>query len=454
MSAAITLADHGAKVAVLDRGQSAGGQIYRAASNSPLPQPEQLGPDYTIGAELISAFERASHTHLKGADAWHIGEDGRILFSQEGQTHELQAREMLLCPGAMERPMPIPGWTLPGVMTAGAAQVMLKSDAIVAEDAIFAGSGPLLYLIVAQYLRLGVAVKAVVDTTPRQNYLQAVPLLPRAMRQSTQLFKGLHLLNEIRRSGVPVYRHAEDLALSGPDRVEGLSFRQGGQHHQLIAETVFLHQGVQPNLNMTRAMGLSHAWNPEQLCWQVKTDAFGQSSVSHVSVAGDGAGIVGAEGAKLAGELAALNILCHLGKLTCDERDQRATSAQRKLRAMAPFRSFIDRLYRPSDAQRLPQDNNTLVCRCEEQDLASLRAGFEQGATDPNALKSLTRCGMGPCQGRQCGHMVAGLLVQWRGEPIETIGYFRLRSPLRLVSIEELSHFQQIGQPPEREAPE
>ena len=92
-----------------------------------------------------------------------------------------EAREMLLCPGAIEHPMPIPGWTLPGVMTAGSAQVMLKSDGLVAEGAVFAGSGPLLLLIVAQYLRLGVKVRAVVDTTPRSNYLNAAPLMPGAL---------------------------------------------------------------------------------------------------------------------------------------------------------------------------------------------------------------------------------------------------------------------------------
>ncbi|WP_170407103.1 NAD(P)/FAD-dependent oxidoreductase [Ruegeria arenilitoris] len=441
MSAAIELAQAGADVVVLDRADRAGGQIYRSAADSPLPDAARLGPDYAAGADLITRFEQSGATHLAGADAWHLGDDGRILFSYQGETRELHCREMLLCPGAMERPMPIPGWTLPGVMTAGAAQVMLKSDAVVADGAVFAGSGPLLYLIVAQYLRLGVQVAALVDTTPRQHFFDAVPLMPRALQQVGNLRKGLSLLREIRASGVATYRYAEKLEVIGNDRATGLRFAASGRQHEVSADTVFLHHGVQPNLNMSRAMGLAHHWNSGQMCWQVTVDAFGQSSVPHVSVGGDGAGIIGADGARAAGRVAAQNILFRLGRISKADRNQRVRADLNDLSALKPFRRFIDCLYRPTEALRLPRDAETLVCRCEEQTLGDLRKGFEQGARDPNALKSLTRCGMGPCQGRQCGHVVTGLLAQWRAESPEEVGYYRLRSPQRLLTLDELGRY-------------
>ncbi len=441
MSAAIELVRAGVDVVVLDRAERAGGQIYRSAAESPLPEAESLGPDYAAGAGLITQFEQSGATHLAGADVWHLGDDGRILFSYQGETRELHCREMLLCPGAMERPMPIPGWTFPGVMTAGAAQVMLKSDAVVADGAVFAGSGPLLYLIVAQYLRLGVSVAALIDTTPRQHYIDAAPLMPRALRQVGNLRKGLSLLQEIRASGVATYRYAEHLEVVGGEKAEGLRFDVSGNAHVVTADNIFLHQGVQPNLNMTRAMGLDHHWNSEQMCWQATVDDFGQSSVAHVSVAGDGAGIVGADGARSAGRVAAQNILHHLGRISQADRDQKARADLNYLSALKPFRRFIDCLYRPTEALRLPRDAKTLVCRCEEQSLGDLRYGFEQGARDPNALKSLTRCGMGPCQGRQCGHIVTCLLAKWREESPEAVGYYRLRSPQRLLTLDELGRY-------------
>lgn len=444
MSAAIELARAGIDVVVLDRAERAGGQIYRSAADSPLPDATPLGPDYAAGADLIARFEQSGATHLAGADAWHLGDDGRILFSYQGETRELHCREMLLCPGAMERPMPIPGWTLPGVMTAGAAQVMLKSDAVVADGAVFAGSGPLLYLIVAQYLRLSVSVAALIDTTPRQHYIDAAPLVPRALGQVGQLRKGLSLLREIRVSGVATYRYAENLEVIGDEKASGLRFVSSGQQHEISADNIFLHHGVQPNLNMSRAMGLEHHWNNAQVCWQVTVDDFGQSSVAHVSVAGDGAGIAGADAACAAGRVAAQNILFHLGRISQTDRDQKARADLNFLSALKPFRRFIDRLYRPTEALRLPRNPDILVCRCEEQSLGDLRAGFEQGARDPNALKSLTRCGMGPCQGRQCGHVVAGLLAQWREESPEAVGYYRLRSPQRLLTLDELGRYDTV----------
>jgi octopine oxidase subunit A len=441
MNAAIILADAGVRVVVLDRGTRAGGQIYRSAADSDLPQPEALGPEYTEGAALIKAFDYCAAVHCAEADVWHIGEDGTILFSSNGATHQVQAREILFCPGAMERPMPIPGWTLPGVMTAGAAQVMLKSDAVVAENAIFAGSGPLLYLIVAQYLRLGVQVAGVVDTTPNANYFAALSSGPAALRSWPMLRKGLKLMREISNSGVPVFKSATALSVQGETAATGLAFNCDGAQ-ALQADTVFLHHGVIPQSNMSRSLGLDHFWNAAQTCWQVQTDQWGQSSIPHISVAGDGAGIIGADGAQCAGRLAAFNILHRLNVISLNERNQQARQDQAKLSGMTPFRAFIDRLYQPTEALSLPQGPETLVCRCEELRLKDLRAGYESGARDPNALKSLTRCGMGPCQGRQCGPIVSSLLARWRQEPEESVGCYRLRSPQRLLSLEEFSRFQ------------
>lgn len=442
MSAAIELASADVRVLVLDRAARAGGQIFRSAANSPLPNAGALGPDYSAGSSLIERFEASSAERLSEADVWHVGEDGTILYSQDGIPQQVQTREILLCPGAIERPMPIPGWTLPGVMTAGAAQVMLKSDAVVAQNAIFAGSGPLLYLITAQYLRLGVKVAALVDTTPRRNYLTSLPKAPGALRSWPMLLKGMGLIREIASSGIPIFKGASNLRILGGDKTTGLEFDCKQRQQRVLSDRVFLHHGVIPHSNMTRSMGLTHIWNPAQHCWQVQTDAWGQSSIPHVSIAGDGAGITGADAAQSDGRLSALNILARLGRHTIETRDLKAQRDRAILARMAPFRSFIDQLYSPSKGLCLPQHADTIVCRCEERSLKDLKEGFDQGARDPNALKSLTRCGMGPCQGRQCGPIVSSLLADWRQEPEAQVGYYRLRSPQRLLSLEEFSRFQ------------
>ncbi len=442
MSAAITASAAGARVVVLDDKPRAGGQIYRNVTCSPLSNTDLLGPDYTQGAELVAQFEACRAEKISAANVWHVGDNGEILFSQAGASASLTAREVVVSVGAMERPFPIPGWHLPGVMTAGGAQVMLKSDGLVQDDAVFAGSGPLLYLIVAQYLRLGVKVKALVDTTPKQNYLAAASLLPGALSHIDVLTKGIGLLNEIRRAGVPVYKYAEDLNVLGEQQAEGLRFTSKGVVHSLEAEHVFLHQGVIPNLNMTRAIGAEHAWNRDQLSWQPVINDWGQTSVAHIAVAGDGRGIIGADAAALSGQLVAWQQLARLGLISLSDAANHSQPLLQQLQRYQGLRRFIDRLYQPVDALRRPESAETMVCRCEEQTRGQLKAAFDQGARLPDELKGLTRCGMGPCQGRQCGHTVSELLAQWQGTEVEDVGYYRLRSPMRLINLTELARFQ------------
>lgn len=442
MSAAITASAAGARVVVLDDKPRAGGQIYRNVTDSPLKNTGLLGEDYTKGAALVEQFNACRAEKITAANVWHVGDNGEILFSQAGASASLTAREVVISVGAMERPFPIPGWHLPGVMTAGSAQVMLKSDGLVRDGAVFAGSGPLLYLIVAQYLRLGVKVKALVDTTPKQNYLAAASLLPGALGHTDVLTKGIGLLNEIRRAGVPVYKYAEDLNIRGEKQAEGLSFTAKGVSHSLDAEHIFLHQGVIPNLNMTRATGVEHVWNREQLSWQPQLNSWGQTSVAHIAVAGDGSGIIGADAAALSGQLVAWQQLARLGLISPENAENHSRPLQQKLQRYQGLRRFIDRLYKPADALRKPEQQETMVCRCEEQTRGQLKAAFDQGARLPDELKGLTRCGMGPCQGRQCGHTVSELLAQWQGCEVEAVGYYRLRSPMRLINLTELARFQ------------
>lgn len=445
MSAAITAVKAGSTVVVLDDKKQAGGQIYRNVSHSPLPNPESLGSDYTKGRSLVTEFEASGVTALWESTVWHVGDNGEILFSQKGVTKSLTAREIIISCGAMERPFPVPGWHLPGVMSAGSAQVMLKNDAMVRDNAVFVGTGPLLYLIVAQYIRLGVEVKALVDTTPLSSYTGSAPYLPGALAHARMLVKGMGLLNEIRKAGVTVYRFAENIAIEGDTEAKSIKFNCGGSQIKFSAEHVFLHQGVIPNLNMTRSLGVDHHWCAQQLCWKPTLDIWGESSVASIAVAGDCSGIVGADAAVDMGRVVALQRLVRLDLITEKKRDQLAADALARIKKLNRFRKFIDRLYRPQDLHRIPQQEDTVVCRCEEQTVGQLKAGFDAGANGPDELKGLTRCGMGPCQGRQCGHTVSELLAQWRGVTVSDIGYYRLRSPMRLLNLSELSQFTHVA---------
>ncbi|RYY67054.1 MAG: FAD-binding protein, partial [Comamonadaceae bacterium] len=157
----------GLGVVLLDEQPATGGQIYRAVDAASPKRRAVLGEDYAAGAELTRAFAASGAAHVAGAAVWNVGRDLTVNYLHGGANRAVQARHIVLASGAMERPFPIPGWTLPGVMGAGAAQILYKSaGALPKEPVVLAGCGPLLYLLASQYLQAGVTLKAVVHTTP------------------------------------------------------------------------------------------------------------------------------------------------------------------------------------------------------------------------------------------------------------------------------------------------
>jgi NADPH-dependent 2,4-dienoyl-CoA reductase/sulfur reductase-like enzyme len=442
MAAAAMAAGLGLSAVVIDEQAGPGGQIYRNTGRSPLAAPDVLGPDYPRGGDLARAMETAAVTVLSEATVWEVNRQRQIGLSHGGVSRMLSARHIVLATGAMERPCPIPGWTLPGVMTAGAGQLLLKSAALVPDvPVVIAGSGPLLFLVAWQYLQVGVEIAAVVETTPRGAYVRALPHLPRALGATEYLIKGLRYIRDLKRAGVRMIGGARNLAAVGGEKVEALSFDHGGSRRRIDCGLLLLHQGVVPNVQITRALGCAHDWDELQLCWRPHTDAWGNTEIDGIAVAGDGAGIAGAVAAEHRGRLAALEAAHRLGKLSESERDSQAKKARAGIARERRVRPFLDTLYRPSEEIRRPADG-TIVCRCEEVTAGDVRRMVELGCLGPNQTKSYGRCGMGPCQGRLCGLTVSEIIAGERGVPVAEVGYYRIRPPIKPIVLGELAELK------------
>lgn len=441
MAAAIEADAQGLSCILLDEQPRSGGQIYRNVGRQALTRVDILGPEYQAGLPLLRAFEASACERISGATVWQISSDAEVFYSVAGRSSSAKGKKVLIATGAQERPMPIPGWTLPGVMTAGAAQILLKSPGLAAEGAVFAGSGPLLLLVVWQYLQAGVAVKAVLDTTPRVNYYKAIRHWRGALTGYRNLVKGLKLLRDIKAAGVPFYSQVSQIeAIADADQqLERVRFNDGKGEQQIESPHLFLHQGVIPQVNLALASGCEHRWNEQQLCWMPVVDDWCQSSQPSVLISGDGMGIGGAVAAALRGKLAVLQVANVLGQLSDTQRDQRSLALRRSLNRELAFRPFIDTLYRPADSFRKPVDEQTVICRCEEVRLADIKDAVKQGCMGPNQLKSFTRCGMGPCQGRQCGNTVTELMADLSGKSAQESGYYRLRAPVKPLNLSELA---------------
>jgi len=210
-----------------------------------------------------------------------------------------------------------------------------------------------------------------------------------------------------------------------------------GKHtHRISTSLVLLHQGVVPNTQFSWSLRAGHQWDDAQLCWSPKTDEWGALDVPGVLVAGDGGGIGGALAAASQGRLAGLSVACELGLIDEKERDRLAAPVRGDLAEQLAVRPFLDALYRPK--MRVPHDD-VVVCRCEEVTAGQIRSHVALGCSGPNQAKSFGRCGMGPCQGRLCGLTVTEVIAQARGVPPEEVGYYRIRPPIKPITLGELA---------------
>jgi NADPH-dependent 2,4-dienoyl-CoA reductase/sulfur reductase-like enzyme len=447
LSAASVAASLGVETLLVDENGSVGGQIYRGIGATPVKEQSVLGADYWHGTDLAAEFAGSDAAYLAGGTTWSVapvsGPGGEwagleIGVSHGGTARLIAAKHVIGATGALERPFPIPGWTLPGVMTAGAAQIALKTAGLVPDGrVVVAGSGPLLYLLTAQLRAAGAQISTMLDTTPRANWLGAARHALDFLR-SPYLGKGLKLLVAALK-GMRVVRGVTAIRAEGEAELRQVSFMRGSKSEAIPCDLLLLHQGVVPNISMSNALGCAHEWDHAQLAWRPRVDAWFETTIRGFSVAGDGAGIAGAEAAALRGRVAALGAASRLGKLPEVARDRMAAPVREELGRLSRGRSFLDALYRPAQQFRVPPNDETIVCRCEEISAGSIRETLKLGVHGPNQLKAFLRCGMGPCQGRMCGLTVTELIAQERGVSPAEVGGYRLRPPFKPITVGEIA---------------
>lgn len=440
MAAARRAVAGGLAVIVLDSQPQPGGQIWRNVSrNAQSPILKVLGGEYQRGVERVQAFLDCGATYIPDAHVSRITDGWTVEFVRNGEIHTAQGENLLLATGAQERPVPFAGWTLPGVMTVGAAQILLKTAGQLPKGPIIvAGNGPLPLLYLQQMRLAGAKPVAFLDTTPRGLFTRAVRNLAGAFREPRQVLKGIAWLPAL--TGIKQVRNVVGIAATGDGRLEAVDFRfAGGQGGRLEARTLLIHEGLVPGHHLAVSAGAQLVWDESQFAFMLERDDWMNAGRDGLYLAGDGARIGGAENAEIEGEIAAIGILQNTSHLAPQRADNEAAPLRARLGRLKAFRRFLDEIYPPKIARSAPQDETT-ICRCEELNAGDLRQAIQRGGCKgPNQLKSFTRAGMGPCQGRQCGYPVHEMIKTAAGLSADSVGLYKPRPPFVPVTVSMLA---------------
>lgn len=427
--AAQLLHSHGCRVTVIHEGPASGGQIYRRQPAGFSRPPHKLyGADADKAVRLHEAFDglrTAIEVHA-GSTVFNIVDRQLYLHAPSG-IEVVPYDRLVLATGAMDRILPMPGWTLPGVFTLGGAQIALKHQACaIGRRVAFVGTGPLLYLVAYQYVKAGATVAGVFDTSSRAQKRRALPSL---LAKPSLLARGVWYDAYLRARGIPVHEGIVPLEIIGESRVRGLALRTvNGGTAEIECDAVGLGYGLKPESQLAELLGLELSFDERQRVRVVKHDGAGRAG-SGVYVAGDGVAIGGADVAELAGELAAWSLLADLGN---EVPASRIAAIGKRLGRHARFRAGLDEAF-PVPVQQLQSlSDGTVLCRCEGVTVGAVRAAMARfEPNDVNRLKALARPGMGRCQGRVCGLATSELLALECAVPITTVGFVRAQPPIK-----------------------
>jgi NADPH-dependent 2,4-dienoyl-CoA reductase/sulfur reductase-like enzyme len=384
LAAADAAARLGKRVLVIDQAPRAGGQIWRHRDPGPLP---------AVARRLLAAVSPPRVAVAMGAAVVDAPSPERLLVSIGGRVVTTHTAALVLATGAVERLLPFPGWTLPGVVGVGAIQALIKSGLdLSGQRVVVAGTGPLIWPVARELARAGARVPLIADQATRATLLRFGASL--ATRPRT-LAAALGFRAAAWRS--PFRADSWVLRAEGSDRVTAAVVRIGGTERRIPCDWIATAAGLMPRTELGRLLGCATDRGA------IAVDGLQATSVPGVWAAGECTGVSGDEGARLEGTIAGIVAAGggDLPRALLDRRDRSRRFGERLTAAFVPRQGLRDRV-----------TSDCVVCRCED-----VRAGVIDPTWTARQAKLWTRVGMGPCQGAVCGAACA-MLYGWEDNTV------------------------------------
>ncbi len=444
--AAFTAAQAGVDVTLIDDNPLPGGQYYRQAP--PDFNFTQALDAYSGRQDAPEILKKLDHPRIRkfyNTQVWGAFDGRTLALANNEQSMLLKTDRLILATGAYDRPLAFPGWTLPGILGAGATLRLLKTQWVLpGRRILLSGLGPLQLALAGALLKTGAQVVCVAEAA---NPLQSWQKAPAFWGHWDRLSEAWQYMSALRSHRVPLLFNHAILSASGKESVEQATIARldaqgapipGTERHYEV-DAVCLGYGLLPAFQLAAALGC-------QLHFDVKLGWFApahnetmETSQAGIFVAGDVTDIAGSKVALVEGQIAGLTAAAQLGAIKQEELGRLLAPAVKKLRHLNRLASALQTIYafRPRLGQLARED--TLMCRCEEVTLQQVKQALADGATDLHQVKLYTRAGMGYCQGRFCSVLIAPYIAQATGQPLAEIQPFTVRPPLHPIPLKVLA---------------
>lgn len=442
LAAALTAANAGLQVTLIDEAPHPGGQYLRGAN-----QNKSMNSVSRTERNSRQFLEQLPHDHIQlltSTLVWGLEANTLALHGPHG-TRYLQAKQIIIATGGRELVLPFPGWTRPGVMTLGAAQILAKEHGLMpGKRILLAGSGPLLLASAYTLISKGAHIVGILEATHPTAWLAHAPAM---WGNFDRLAEGWQYLKTIQQHKVPYLFGRTVAQAHGDGQLTAVSIaqlnRQGHPldraHTEVEVDALCLGFGLIPNTELAQLAGCQLEYAPRRGGWVPVRTATLQTSQPNLYAVGEAAGIGGASMALVEGQLAGTVAAQTSGKLAPAAAQAQIAAWQRKLRPLRRFEAMLNTLFSPPLTLNALATDDTLTCRCQEVRVHTIRQAIRAGSHSLSSLKNHTHVGQGQCQGRTCGPLLARLVAEEIGSTPETAGQLRPRPPLKPLPLSALA---------------
>ena len=443
LAAAVEAARAGLNVVLVDENASSGGQIWRRLPGE-FAESLREGAIDPAARPLFAASSELKIRSFFRTTVWGAFGKGQLEAAGPEGPFRICAPHIILATGAHDRPVALPGWTLPGVMTVGGAQVLLKGQKTLPRGRVLlAGTGPLLLVVAAQYARARADIVAVAEAASSASLLSHIPAL---LGSPGLMLRGALYRISLGLRFVPWHARTVVVRIEGRASVEAAVLAtldphgqiRPGSERRVACDMVLLGYGLVPSLELTRLLGCAMRFDGVRKSFTPERSDEFETTERGVFVVGDGAGVAGAVVAVEEGRVAGLAVARLVGRLSSDEARSRQEISWRRLKRLHAFRVAMDEVYRLPDVLAALAGPDTVLCRCEDVTVAQVDSAIADGAREAAQVKLWTRAGMGPCQGRMCHPSIVIALSRATGKTIAEVGPYGVRAPIKPLDVETL----------------